>query len=128
MMAGAFTYQHQSGGWIANLYWCIGSIDAVPLSQVAELALYRAVLELMHNVVRHSRATKAVVQLVYHPDLLNVTVEDNGQGFTKKTTASDSGIGLKNVASRTEWLGGKMAIDSSAIGTTIRLDIPYSQV
>ncbi len=99
--------------------------EVVPLSQVAELALYRAVLELMHNVVRHSRATEAVVQLVYHPDGLNVTVEDNGQGFAYKEGRDSSGIGLKSVASRTEWLGGKLAIDSSAAGTTIRLDIPY---
>lgn len=99
--------------------------EVVPLSQVAELALYRAVLELMHNVVRHSGATEAVVQLVYHADLLNVTVEDNGKGFTNHTVTSDGGIGLKNVASRTEWLGGKLAIDSLAAGTTIRLDIPY---
>ncbi len=103
----------------------ISAGDIVTLSQAAELAVYRAVLELMHNVVRHSGATDAVVQLVYHPDALNVTVEDSGQGFANKKGDKPDGIGLKSVASRTEWLGGKMAIDSSAAGTTIRLDIPY---
>ncbi len=99
--------------------------EVVALSQAAELAAYRAVLELLHNVVRHSKATEAVVQLVYHPDGLNITIEDNGQGFPIKKGDKPGGIGLKSVASRTEWLGGKMAIDSSGAGTTIRLDIPY---
>ncbi len=100
--------------------------DVVTLSPSAELAIYRAVLELMNNIVRHSQATEAVIQLVYHTTLLNVTVEDNGKGFINKTEGKVTGIGLKNVASRTEWLGGQMAVDSSAHGTTIRLDIPYS--
>jgi signal transduction histidine kinase len=55
-----------------------------PLLPTAKLALYRAVLELMHNIVRHSQATEAVVQLVYHDDLLNITIEDNGRGFDTK--------------------------------------------
>lgn len=100
--------------------------DIVMLSPSTELALYRAVLELMNNIVRHSQATEAVIQLVYHTGLLNVTVEDNGKGFINKTEGKVTGIGLKNVASRTEWLGGKMAVDTSVHGTTIRLDIPYS--
>ncbi|MBO0934691.1 sensor histidine kinase [Fibrella aquatilis] len=100
--------------------------EVIPLPQVKELAIYRAVLELMHNVVRHSGATEAVVQLVYHPDGLNIMVEDNGHGFGNHKADSASGIGLKNVASRTEWLGGRMAIDTSVRGTTIRLDVPYT--
>lgn len=100
--------------------------DIVTFSPSTELAVYRAVLELMNNVVRHSQATEAIVQLVYHTNLLNITIEDNGNGFVNKTEGKVTGIGLKNVASRAEWLGGQMAIDTSVHGTTIRLDIPYS--
>jgi signal transduction histidine kinase len=103
----------------------ISAGETVPLSQIAELTLYRAILELMNNVVRHSQATESVVQLVYHPDLLNITIEDNGRGFSNKNTGSMNGIGLKSVASRTEWLRGLMAVDTSVAGTTIRLEIPY---
>ncbi len=103
----------------------ISAGETVPLSPMAELTLYRAVLELMNNVVRHSGATESLVQLVYHPDLLSIIVEDNGRGFTNKNTELMNGIGLNSVASRTEWLRGLMAIDSSVAGTTIRLEIPY---
>ena len=113
----------QESSGIRFMFVCAGEV--VALTQVAELAVYRAVLELMHNIIRHSQATEAIVQLVYHSDLLNITIEDNGKGFEQKNTGRASGIGLKNVASRTEWLGGSIAIDSSVIGTTIRLDIPY---
>ncbi len=114
----------QESSTIKFMAVCAG--DVVVLADTTELAIYRAVLELMHNVVRHSGATEAVVQLVYHADLLNVTVEDNGKGFDAEKRADSGGIGLKNVASRTDWLGGNMAIDSSGVGTTIRIDIPYS--
>ncbi|MEZ0539113.1 sensor histidine kinase [Fibrella arboris] len=115
-------FEHSSA--IHFIAVCAG--DVVVFTDAAELAIYRAVLELLHNVARHSGATEAIVQLVYHADLLNITVEDNGRGFDTQKPAASGGIGLKNVASRTDWLGGKMAIDSSAMGTTIRLDIPYS--
>ena len=102
----------------------IASGDPVPLGASADLILYRAVQELMHNIVRHSKATEAVVQLVYHHSHLNITIEDNGCGFDPDVPGGD-GIGLKNVSSRIQWLGGVVAVDSGEQGTTIRLDIPF---
>jgi signal transduction histidine kinase len=113
----------QEASGIRFLFVSAGQVRS--FSPTAELALYRAVLELMHNIVRHSEATEAVVQLVYHPDLLNITVEDNGRGFDAQKQPDSKGIGLKSVASRTEWLAAKLAVDSSAAGTTVRLDVPY---
>ncbi|GAA4414614.1 hypothetical protein GCM10023187_44330 [Nibrella viscosa] len=98
----------------------------VALSPAAELTLYRLVQELMTNIVRHSGATEATVQFVYHEKHLNITVEDNGKGFDSESTKGGSGIGLKSLSSRVAWLEGQVAIDSGATGTTIRLDIPYT--
>ncbi|GAB3640140.1 sensor histidine kinase [Spirosoma arcticum] len=103
----------------------IRSGEPVALGPSADLILYRLVQELLHNIVRHSQATSAVVQLVYHQTNLNITVEDNGTGFDHRSLNSAPGIGLKNVHSRMEWLGGQLAVDSGPAGTTVRLDIPY---
>lgn len=97
----------------------------VSLPPAHELIIYRLIQELMHNVVRHSQATVAFVQLVYHHTHLNITVEDNGKGFDNVHAHTKSGIGLKNVSLRAKWVGGKLSVDTSPEGTTVFVDIPY---
>ncbi|MEC3881341.1 sensor histidine kinase [Parapedobacter sp. 10938] len=87
-----------------------------------ELSIYRMVNELINNVVKHSCATQATIQLVETADELVVTVEDNGIGFDRHD--SSEGIGLNNVYSRIQYLGGRCTIDSNKNGTTITLEIP----
>lgn len=99
------------------------------LDEAAELTVYRLVLELMQNIVKHSGATEATVQMVYQESSLHITVEDNGRGFDANSPPKGgSGIGLKTVFSRITWLDGRVAMDSGAGGTTIRVDIPYTRV
>lgn len=93
-------------------------------SQEYELNLYRIIAELLNNVVKHSKATKAVVQMIFHVDYLHVSVEDNGTGI--KTEQNTWGIGLKNISSRTEFLKAHLFIDSSRDrGTTVIVELPY---
>lgn len=88
-----------------------------------ELAIYHITMELVNNIVKHSGATEAVVQLVRHPGYINLTVEDNGKGFNLRERGN--GIGLANIESRVEFLGGRMEVDSGAgSGTTVSIDIP----
>ncbi len=87
-----------------------------------ELSIYRIVNELINNVVKHSCATQATVQLLETVDELIITIEDNGIGFDGHDTSE--GIGLNNVYSRIQYLGGHCAIDSNKNGTTITLEIP----
>lgn len=96
------------------------------LNEETELSIYRIILELVNNVVKHAAASKAAVQLVRYPDHINITVEDNGKGFDMNRTTDDrTGIGLGSVAARVEYLRGKMDIDSAVgKGTTVIVDIP----
>ena len=94
----------------------------LPLSKQFELVLFRIILELVTNITRHSGATEATVQLVYHEIGLNLIVEDNGRGFD---TDAKSGIGLKNIRSRVAYLKGKVHIDSNSRGTTTIINLPY---
>jgi len=93
-----------------------------------EITIYRIVLELINNVVKHAAASRATVQLVKYPDYINITVEDNGRGFdTAKTADEKKGIGLGSVAARVDYLKGKMDIDSMpGKGTTVVVDIPLA--
>ena len=87
-----------------------------------ELSIYRIVNELINNVVKHSCASQATVQLVGDLNEIVITVEDNGVGFDGDDTSK--GIGLNNVYSRIQYLGGRGTIDSNKNGTTVTVEIP----
>jgi signal transduction histidine kinase len=91
-------------------------------SQETELNIYRIVTELLNNILKHSKATKAVVQLIYYADSLSIIVEDNGVGIKKAQT--DWGIGLKNINSRVEFLNARINMDFGIGGTTIMIEVP----
>ncbi|HLF46882.1 MAG TPA: sensor histidine kinase [Chitinophagaceae bacterium] len=100
------------------------------LEESAEISIYRIVLELLNNIVKHAQATNAVVQLIKYPDFINITVEDNGKGFDFVNAINEKkGIGLGNIESRVNYLKGKMDIESSlGKGTIIIIDIHYKGV
>lgn len=88
-----------------------------------ELMLYRIVMELTTNIIKHSRASAATIQLLYYPDYLEILVEDDGIGLPAANGRS-SGIGLSGVTTRVKSLGGKLHIDSGVSGTTFIIHIP----
>lgn len=78
----------------------------------ADLAIYRVIQELLHNIVKHANAETAIVQLNFQQDSsLSITVEDDGIGLEPASSAD--GIGLKNIQDRVKELGGKIYIESS---------------
>ena len=91
------------------------------LKKEKETAIYRIIQELLNNTIKHANATEALVQLNNHEDTLNITVEDNGQGFD--TNASGSGIGLQNIKSRINFLKANLDINSNTKGTTFSIEI-----
>lgn len=91
-------------------------------SKEDELIVYRILMELTGNILKHSGAYEATVQLIYYSDQLEIMTEDNGKGIIKD---GKDGIGLKNVHSRVNYLGGTIKIDSGPGGTTIIIKIPY---
>jgi signal transduction histidine kinase len=95
------------------------------LAEKAEIGIYPVVLELINNVLKHARASHAVIQLVRHPSYINISVEDNGKGFDPNE-AQGKGMGLQNVRSRIQYLKGSVNIDSAhGRGTLVMIDIPY---
>lgn len=96
------------------------------LEELAEISIYRIILELVTNSVRHSQATEINVQVIKYPSYINITVEDNGKGFDPKKAKGAKGIGLSNIESRVELLKGKLDIDSGSGGTTVIIEIPLT--
>lgn len=90
-----------------------------------EIALYHITMELLNNILKHSRGTEATVQLTRFADHINLLVEDNGKGFNPAKPGN--GIGLSSIRSRIDFLGGTIDIDSSpGRSTTVSIDVPVS--
>ena len=75
-----------------------------------EINLYYLIFELINNAIKHSKGDSLFIQLLSHEDGLNLSVEDNGEGFN--VSESKDGLGLKNIKHRVEYLGGELIIDS----------------
>ena len=83
--------------------------------------------ELVSNLLRHSGAAEVHILLRVASERVLFQMEDNGKGFDIEEAKRKGGIGLKNMQLRTEYLKGKLEIDSSPKnGTTIIIEIPLS--
>ncbi|MGG9960408.1 ligand-binding sensor domain-containing protein [Ferruginibacter sp. SUN106] len=84
--------------------------------------LYLVVKEAVHNVIKHSLATK--VNLYVQIDKqLKIIVADNGKGFNAEENKF-KGNGLGNYKKRMDMLNGNLDIQSSASGTIISFEVP----
>jgi signal transduction histidine kinase len=91
-----------------------------------ELVLYRIVQEIISNIIKHAEAKKVSIELVRHDDELILIIEDDGRGFDTAKT-ENHGIGLKNIATRVEYLNGNVNFDSSiGKGTSVVIEIPLN--
>lgn len=102
--------------------------DNVNINNNLKLQCYRIITELLYNIHKHAQAISASVQINFTSKHIQIIVEDDGNGFTKETYESTSGIGLKNIANRVNMLNGNLNIDSSAHGTTIIIEIPLNEL
>lgn len=96
------------------------------LDKTTEIILYRVIQELVNNIIKHAKANTLSVQIIEHDnESLNIIIEDDGVGFDVKEAKAKSGIGLKNIISRIEYLNGIVDFDSTlGRGTTVIIDLP----
>lgn len=99
------------------------------IEETAEISIYRIILELINNIVKHADARKVTIQLIKYPNYINLVIEDDGRGFNySKAVDEKKGIGLGNIQSRVEYLNGTIDIDSSpGKGTTVIIEVPSGQ-
>jgi two-component system, chemotaxis family, CheB/CheR fusion protein len=90
--------------------------------------LFRAVRELLTNVVKHAKTSQARVSVHRTGSTLTVVVEDQGAGFDSqrlKNYEAAKGFGLFSVREQIMRLGGTFeAISSPESGTRITLEVP----
>jgi signal transduction histidine kinase len=97
-----------------------------PLGEDLRVLLFRAVRELLINVVKHSRAKKARIRMRREEGWIKIDVEDDGVGFhparNEDLLAGRTGFGLFSIRERLHHLDGRVEIDSGpGRGTRVTL-------
>ena len=99
------------------------------LPREAELALYRIAQEALNNVIRHSKATRAELEVAYEENEIQVSVRDNGVGFKVPASPTDfapSGhFGLLGMGERAELIGARLNVRSTP-GAGTRLSVRFA--
>lgn len=92
-----------------------------------EKALYRICQESLNNILKHSNASSANVQLFKQEDIVVLVIDDDGKGFDLNAYENqmNKGIGLISMKERVMSFGGTISIDSQVDdGTEIIVEIP----
>ena len=106
----------------------ISEFDESLLPDEAKTTLFRFIQEGLTNAVRHSGSRRIEVMLRPEDDSLKASVQDFGRGFNVegalKGALTNRRLGLVGMIERLELSGGRLSLDSSEAGTTLRAEIP----
>jgi signal transduction histidine kinase len=92
------------------------------IEKSSEIIIYRIIQELLNNIMKHSAATEAMVQLIKDNNRLSIIVEDNGKGFNTDFK-NNTGAGLTSIQSRVDYLKGQLDIHSEeGKGTLVNIE------
>ncbi len=91
-------------------FMLVNRLAGCPLSVNEEIHILQIVRESLSNVVRHARASNAIIALHYGQDSVTVTVEDNGVGYTPAGKDAPHHYGLTIMQERARSLGGSVSI------------------
>lgn len=94
----------------------------MPLKAESQIILFRIVQEAIQNAIRHGRADKIYIAVAEEQETINISVQDNGRGFS---SGDGKGMGLANMRHRATLLGGTITWDSAPQqGTVVTIILP----
>jgi len=91
-----------------------------------EIYLYRIVQECFNNIMKHSGATAAKIDIKKEENRVTITIQDNGSGFNfEKNNEKQKSFGLKSLQERVAFLKGNISFDSQENKGTLITIISY---
>ena len=93
------------------------------LPKNVSLGLFRVAQEALHNVIKHSHASKVTVELRTVQNHIVLQIADNGRGISMNDR--QTGLGLINMRERLESIGGTITFGSArGTGTNVEATVP----
>lgn len=127
-------------GWLTRefhaIYSAIQVVNQIDITESdvpnpLKIVIYRVLQEALNNIAKHSQADLVRLSLRKTDAGIELTIEDNGQGFNLEEVrlvdpAHGKGFGLASMRERTELSEGTFSVKSTkGIGTTLRASWPY---
>jgi len=98
------------------------------LSAHIENTMFRIIQEALTNVIKHARATEAIVSIRTEEGRLHALISDNGVGYNPDEVAkrmNDRGWGLTTMMERAMSMGGTGRVNSTpGEGTMVSVEVP----
>jgi signal transduction histidine kinase len=93
--------------------------------QAFEIKINNIIEELVNNILKHSKASEAIISLEQKGRNLYLEITDNGDGFKLDQAVLKDGLGLNQIKARISMMEGSINIDSEeGLGTTINIEVP----
>lgn len=106
---------------------CGVDLPSVPVVVLPEQAtdIFRVCQELLTNIARHAKASRADIRLWCEGDSVLLCVSDNGIGMYSRSDATAS-LGLLGIHERVRRWGGQVVTSQTSAdgGTTVRIEMP----
>jgi hypothetical protein len=98
-----------------------------PIPKGVSLCLFRIAQEALRNVVKHSRATEARVELSGQGDQVELCISDSGAGFLLEAAKLETGLGFISMRERLRLVGGRLWVKAKpSHGTRLRVRVPLT--
>lgn len=93
--------------------------------QSFEIKVYNIIQEFLNNILKHSEADNALIELKEENNIIFLTISDDGIGFDKTKINTKAGLGINQIEARIQMMRGKFNIQSSQNnGTKISVELP----
>jgi len=93
--------------------------------QSFEIKVYNIIQEFVNNILKHSKAEKAMINLDESDGKLYLRISDDGIGFDQNKIIIKEGLGLNQIDARIQMMQGEFNIDSAIKnGTVIKVILP----
>ncbi|WP_408047583.1 tetratricopeptide repeat-containing sensor histidine kinase [Tenacibaculum crassostreae] len=94
-------------------------------NQEFEIKIFNVMQELINNILKHSKAQNAQINLKEEGTQLTILVKDDGVGFSTSSSSISDGIGLNQIEARIHVMNGKLTINSKEnSGTSVHISVP----
>ncbi|MGK0414729.1 MAG: two-component system NarL family sensor kinase, partial [Polaribacter sp.] len=93
--------------------------------QSFEIKVYNIIQEFVNNILKHSKADNALIELKEKNKKLILVISDDGLGFDRMKINMKEGIGISQIEARIQMMKGTFEIESSLNnGTKICIELP----
>lgn len=103
--------------------------DELNFNSVLNTTIYRIVQESLTNVARHSKASKAQINITVTEDIINLRICDDGVGINQFEIENTKSLGLVGIKERAYNVDGTFEISGEkGKGTVININIPVNKI